>query len=213
MNFLVIQLLVSAAFFVSSLSASSYLIDYSCPGLTGNAKEEFDDLMDTLKPLENSLMNCMAFYRNSKSLEDYKNCVAEIGLPDQLESRFMKGICPISSMKLKIESVARSICIDFIKRKVCNNDNDYTNDNINDNNFKIYPVPSRLLKNFDNDIKPSFKIVPVLGFIVLIIVVALAFIGHYIMIRRQAKTDIVANIEDGPSTSGGFDINADTSNP
>ena len=179
MNFFVFQLLVSTAFFVSSLSASIYVIDYSCPGLTGNAREDFDGLMDVLKLQENSLMNCMKVYSNSKSFEHYKNCITEIGLPVQLESRFMKSILPVSSMKLKIESVARSICIDFTKR-------------LNSG------TTSRSLGYL------FVSIVPVLGLIVLIIVVA--FLIHYIMTRRQEKSDIVDNIE-------GFDINADTSNP
>ena len=57
--------------------------------------------MDVLKLQENSLMNCMKVYSNSKSFEHYKNCITEIGLPVQLESRLWKVFYPFPAWNLK----------------------------------------------------------------------------------------------------------------
>ena len=70
---------------VSSTSASSFSVNYSCEGLTGNVKTEFENLMTVLSSSESALYDCMS---QNQSMQLYNSCIHEIGLPRQLEAFF-----------------------------------------------------------------------------------------------------------------------------
>ena len=71
---------------VSSTSASSFSVDYSCEGLAGDVKTEFESLMTVLSSSESSLNDCMS---QNQSMHLYNSCIREIRLPRQLEAFFL----------------------------------------------------------------------------------------------------------------------------
>ena len=69
MNFLAL-LTLAFTLLVSSTSASSVSVDYSCEGLAGNVKTEFESLMSVLRSSESALNDCMS---QNQSMQLYKS--------------------------------------------------------------------------------------------------------------------------------------------
>ena len=203
MNFL--PLLVSAAAFLfSSVSASSFPVDFSCPGLSGKAKQEYEYLMSSLRASRPGLVDCMRHYqtyRQSKLV--FTMCISALGMPSQLLSYFIDTSINEPDMKQKIYNVANDIC-----RKYRNETGLPQMDDISSGMMNSLPAHHSGIDAFASNFNIFFLVVAVVGGLIFIIsFAAFSVILYKTITGPKAKAVIITDYEDVKSSNKDVKIN------
>ena len=205
MNFL--PLLVSAAAFLfSSTSASSFSVDFSCPGLSGKAKENYEYLMDSLRASRPGLIDCMFHYqRYRQSKLVFTMCISALGMPSQLTSYFIDTSIHYNNMELKIFSVANDICRSYRSEMGLSQIDDNSSGTMNS-----LPAHQAVIDTFGSNLNIFFLVIAVVGGLIFILsLVAFSVILYKTITAPKAKEIIITDYQDVKSSNNDVKINID----